>query len=229
MKENNNIFIVGSARASKLESAAGVKMTVIPRENLHNKDEKYDNAIVFIDNNPGNFSKIREEVKEILLLNPGINFILYYDEPLPPSQLVQFVQSGITEFVSLDEPDQIKDLIKRFEIMGGESQLNYFNNLVSRFRDIGIITNHSGMAEIFSKIEKIAQSNSTVLISGENGTGKELIARAVHFFSPRRSSKFVGVNTGAIPENLLEDELFGHVKGSFTSALKDRKGKFEYA
>ena len=229
MKENNKIFVVSSARASKLETAAGTKMTVISREDLHIKDEKYENSIVFIDNNPEYFSKIREEVKDILLLNPGINFIFYYDEPLSPSQLVEFVKSGITEFVSLDDVGQIRDLIKRFEIMGGESQLNYFNNMVTRFRDIGIITNSSGMADIFSKVEKIAQSNSTVLISGENGTGKELIARAVHFFSPRRSSKFVGVNTGAIPDNLLEDELFGHVKGSFTSALKDRKGKFEYA
>lgn len=229
MKENNNIFVISSARVSKLETAAGIGMTVISREDLHIKDDKYENAIVFIDNNPEYFSNMREEVKDILLLNPGINFIFYYDTPLSPSQLVEFVKSGITEFVSLDDVGQIRDLLKRFEIMGGESQINYFNNLVSRFRDIGIITNSSGMAEIFSKVEKIAQSNSTVLISGENGTGKELIARAVHFFSPRRTSKFVGVNTGAIPENLLEDELFGHVKGSFTSALKDRKGKFEYA
>ncbi|MCP5108503.1 MAG: sigma-54-dependent Fis family transcriptional regulator, partial [bacterium] len=92
-----------------------------------------------------------------------------------------------------------------------------------------IITNSTNMAEIFAKVEKIAHSNSTVLISGENGTGKELIAKSIHYFSPRQANKFVGVNTGAIPENLLEDELFGHVKGSFTSALKDRKGKFEYA
>ncbi len=225
MKENNKIFIVGNAGASELEAAAGTRMTVISSEDLHTRDEKYNNAIVFIDHNPGYSAKI----KEVLLLNPGINFILYYDEPLSPSQLVEFVKSGVTEFVSLDDAGQIKDLIKRFANMGGESQLNYFNNLVARFRDIGIITNSNRMAEIFLKVEKIAQSNSTVLISGENGTGKELIAKAIHFFSPRRSGKFVGVNTGAIPENLLEDELFGHVKGSFTSALKDRKGKFEYA
>lgn len=226
MKENNKIFIVGSAGASELEAATGARMTVISSEDLHARDEKYNNAIVFIDHNPGYAAKI----KEALLLNPGINFILYYKEPLSPSQLVEFVKIGVTEFVSLDDAGQIKDLIKRFANMGGgESQVNYFNNLVARFRDIGIITNSSRMADIFSKVEKIAQSNSTVLVSGENGTGKELIARAIHFLSSRRSGKFVGVNTGAIPENLLEDELFGHVKGSFTSALKDRKGKFEYA
>lgn len=226
MKENNKIFMVGSAGASQLEAAAGTGITVISNEDLHTRDEKYNNAIVFIDHDPGYSAKI----KEVLLLNPGINFILYYNEPLSPSQLVEFVKCGVTEFVSLGDAGQIKDLIKRFANMGGgESQVNYFNNLTARFRDIGIITNSSRMAEIFLKVEKIAQSNSTVLISGENGTGKELIARAIHFFSPRRSGKFVGVNTGAIPENLLEDELFGHIKGSFTSALKDRKGKFEYA
>jgi transcriptional regulator with PAS, ATPase and Fis domain len=227
MKENNKIFIVGNAGASKLEAATGARMTVISSDDLHARDEQYNNAIVFIDNNPGHTAK----VKEALLLNPGINFILYYNEPLSPSQLVEFVKSGVTEFVPLEDADQIKGLIKRFDAMGNgsESQLSYFNNLVARFRDIGIITNSSRMADIFSKVEKIAQSNSTVLVSGENGTGKELIARAIHFLSSRRSGRFVGVNTGAIPENLLEDELFGHVKGSFTSAVKDRKGKFEYA
>jgi transcriptional regulator with PAS, ATPase and Fis domain len=75
----------------------------------------------------------------------------------------------------------------------------------------------------------VANADSTVLIHGESGTGKELIAKSIHYFSGRRNFKFVGVNAGAIPENLLEDELFGHVKGSFTSAIKDRKGKFEYA
>ena len=78
-------------------------------------------------------------------------------------------------------------------------------------------------------IETIAALNTTVLIQGETGTGKELIARAMHFNSPRRDHKLVSINCGAIPENLLESELFGHVKGAFTGAIQTRIGRFEQA
>jgi len=85
------------------------------------------------------------------------------------------------------------------------------------------------MKEIYSLIEKVALTDSTVLISGESGTGKEMAARAVHFLSPRRERAFVSLNCGALPENLLESELFGHVKGSFTGAVATKKGMFEIA
>ena len=83
--------------------------------------------------------------------------------------------------------------------------------------------------EIYNLIEKIGGTDVTVLISGESGTGKEVAARAIHYHSARREEPFVSINCGALPENLLESELFGHVKGSFTGAVVDKKGLFEVA
>jgi transcriptional regulator with PAS, ATPase and Fis domain len=82
---------------------------------------------------------------------------------------------------------------------------------------------------IFRTIEKVSQTDSTVLISGESGTGKELVARAIHESSPRKDKPFIVVNCGAIPAELLEAELFGHVKGAFTGATQNRQGRFELA
>jgi two-component system response regulator PilR (NtrC family) len=85
------------------------------------------------------------------------------------------------------------------------------------------------MLELFEHIESVATTNSTVLITGESGTGKELAARAIHVRSPRSSEQFVSINCGALPETLLESELFGHIKGSFTGATTNHKGLFEVA
>jgi PAS domain S-box-containing protein len=92
-----------------------------------------------------------------------------------------------------------------------------------------IITQSKRMKAIFRLIERIAPTTSTVLINGESGTGKELIARAIYFNSDRKDKPFISVNCGAIPENLLESELFGHVKGAFTGAVKDNPGLIETA
>ncbi|GAB0058769.1 Anaerobic nitric oxide reductase transcription regulator NorR [Candidatus Magnetaquicoccaceae bacterium FCR-1] len=93
----------------------------------------------------------------------------------------------------------------------------------------GIIGKSSCMLKLFKMIERVASANSTILIQGESGTGKELIARAVHNLSPRKDQPLVPVNCGAIPEDLLESELFGHVRGAFTGAANTRVGRFELA
>jgi len=95
-----------------------------------------------------------------------------------------------------------------------------FENMIGRSR---------AMQAIFALIEKIAGTDSTVLITGESGTGKEMAARAIHVLSRRAERPFVSINCAALPENLLESELFGHVKGSFTGAVSDKKGMFEVA
>ena len=85
------------------------------------------------------------------------------------------------------------------------------------------------MQHLYRIIKRVAKTDSTVLVTGESGTGKELIANAIHYQSPRRDMPFVPINCGAIPEELLESELFGHEKGAFTGAFKERRGRFELA
>ena len=95
------------------------------------------------------------------------------------------------------------------------------------FQDI--VGASSGLREVLDTVKKVALSNSAVLVNGESGTGKELVARAIHFNSPRHDKPFVKVNCAALPESLLESELFGHERGAFTGAVQERKGRFEIA
>ena len=92
-----------------------------------------------------------------------------------------------------------------------------------------LVAQSESMREVFATVKQLSKFSTTVLISGESGTGKELLARAIHNNSPRKGKPFIAINCGAIPENLMESELFGHRKGSFTDATRDKKGLFEEA
>ena len=98
-----------------------------------------------------------------------------------------------------------------------------------RKRDSGMVGTSAAMAELKEEISRIARSEAKVLVTGESGVGKELVAQAIHVGSPRASKPFVAVNCAGLPETLLESELFGHVKGSFTGAYRDKQGKLELA
>ena len=101
--------------------------------------------------------------------------------------------------------------------------------LDERFGFEGVIGDSPQMRDVIERLKRIAPTNASVLIQGETGTGKELVAQAIHQNSPRKSKPFVALNCAALSENILESELFGHVKGAFTDASADRIGKFEYA
>ncbi|MDH3999278.1 MAG: sigma-54 dependent transcriptional regulator [Desulfuromonadales bacterium] len=101
--------------------------------------------------------------------------------------------------------------------------------LRGKYKFDNIIGNSPAIQPVFSRMEKILHTDSTVLILGESGTGKELVARAIHFNGSRKDKPFVAINCGAIPAELLESELFGHMRGSFTGAVADKPGKFELA
>ncbi len=110
--------------------------------------------------------------------------------------------------------------VENRRLQGEVESLYHFDNIIGKSKE---------MREIFATIQQIAEKNSTVLIHGESGTGKELVARAIHYNSPRKNKPFVAVNCAAIPETLIESELFGHEKGAFTDAQNRRIGHFELA
>ncbi|HEX7372163.1 MAG TPA: sigma-54 dependent transcriptional regulator [Thermodesulfobacteriota bacterium] len=107
--------------------------------------------------------------------------------------------------------------------------LNLKNQLKKKYRFENIIGDHERIQKVFEIVEKVADTDSTILILGDSGTGKELIAKAIHYNSYRRDRPFVPVNCAAIPSELLESELFGHEKGAFTNAIRTRIGRFELA
>ena len=157
-----------------------------------------------------------------------ILFTAYGDE----STLIEAAQRNAYDFLSKPlSPEMIQKAalraLEREELLERNRQLEekkenlyFFDNIIAKSK---------AMLEIFEVVKKIAPYKTTVLIEGESGTGKELIARAIHQLSPRRNKNFVPVNCGAIPENLLESEFFGYVKGAFTGAETDKKGLFEEA
>lgn len=101
--------------------------------------------------------------------------------------------------------------------------------LRGKYKFDNIIGNSQAMQQLFARMEKIVNTDSTVLVLGASGTGKELVAKAIHFNSSRKEHPFIAINCGAIPADLLESELFGHMKGAFTGAVADKPGKFELA
>ncbi|MCB9060727.1 MAG: sigma 54-interacting transcriptional regulator [Halobacteriovoraceae bacterium] len=128
--------------------------------------------------------------------------------------------------------DLVGDEIKTFhhEISKREERIHELNSeLGEKFRYHNMIGKSKKMQAIYHLLEKISTSESSVFIQGENGTGKELVAKAVHYSSPRKNNTFLAVNCSAFNDNLLDSELFGHVKGAFTGAIKDKKGLFEQA
>ncbi|HIN85507.1 MAG TPA: sigma-54-dependent Fis family transcriptional regulator, partial [Myxococcales bacterium] len=143
---------------------------------------------------------------------------------------IECMKLGAEDYISKPfKPDEL--LLKLHKVMERDGLRNENERLRQRLRQgVGTIIGKSElMLRLFETIERIAQYKSTVLISGESGTGKELVARAVHDHSKRANNAFIAVNCGAIPEHLLESELFGHVKGAFTDAIRDKKGMFEEA
>lgn len=128
------------------------------------------------------------------------------------------------------QPDKLVEIVNRAnEAREMVSRLALSNPIFDEDIDSEFVGNSKKMRDVFDLIHRLCKVDTNVLIRGENGTGKELVARAIHFNSPRKSGSMIAINCGAIPENLIESELFGHEKGSFTGAHERKIGKFQYA
>src|SRR3984957_11160837 len=146
--------------------------------------------------------------------------------------VVEAINAGAKNFVQKpwDNEKLLADIRSAIARSRAEAEVVQLKRVLKqRYNFENIIGKSDSMLRLFDLVSQVAPSRSTVLIQGESGTGKELIAKALHASSPRRDKPFIPVNTGAMPTDLLESTLFGHVKGAFTSAVAAKKGLFEVA
>ncbi|MCJ7554223.1 MAG: sigma-54 dependent transcriptional regulator [Ignavibacteriaceae bacterium] len=172
--------------------------------------------------------EVLEEVKRI---NPEMSFVILTAYGTVENA-VKAMRLGAYDYISkpvdLDELDLLIERIIETKNLRSEIKL-LRTQLFDKFKIDSIISNSPKMEEVLSVSSRAADSKATILITGESGTGKEVLARAIHFISSRKNQPFIPVNIPALPETLLESELFGHEKGAFTGAEKLKKGRFELA
>ena len=172
-----------------------------------------------------------QTLDQIIELDPGTKVIVITGRE-ERNYALQAIRNGAYDFFQKPiETEVLKVVLARaFNLHQMESEIRRLRRDFNPDDGLeGMLGSSSIMQDLFARIRKVATSEAPVLITGENGTGKELVAKAVHNLSRRRSGEFVPINCGAIPENLLESELFGHEKGAFTGAVDRRIGLLEMA
>ena len=172
--------------------------------------------------------EVLEAVKSI---NPEISFVMVTAFGTIENA-VKAMRLGAYDYlakpIDLDELDILLERIIEHKNLKSENQY-LKQQLEERFKISSIISQSPRMEEAVNLAARVAESKATVLITGENGTGKEVLAKAIHFISPRKNNPFIAVNIPALSENLMESEIFGHERGAFTGADKMKKGRFELA
>lgn len=195
---------------------------------------RFNPAVVTLDlglpPDPTNVSEGLATLEEILSLNPATKVIVVTGND-DRENAIMAIASGAYDFYQKPiEPEVLKIIIDRaYHVHQLEQENKVLQNAGTNSPLDGIIATSEEMLKVCRTVEKIALTDVTTLILGESGTGKEVIARAIHEISPRKEHRFVAINCAAIPENLLESELFGYEKGAFTGASKQTIGKIEHA
>ncbi len=172
-----------------------------------------------------------ELLEQMKLINPLVNAIMitaYGDI----STVIKTMKLGAVEF--LEKPVDLSLLLEKIKeielkIFRDQDALEIEKDIQTRELPLKIVAQSDAMKEVLSLVARVAQSDWPVLVSGETGTGKELISKLIHLTGTRYNEPFVDINCAAIPDNLFESELFGHIKGAFTGAVNNRKGAFEMA
>ncbi|GJM43754.1 MAG: acetoacetate metabolism regulatory protein AtoC [Gemmatimonadota bacterium] len=169
-----------------------------------------------------------ELLKQIRARDPGLPVVMMTAYAALDTAIEAVNQGAFHYFVKQTSNEEIKLVVRRaLEISRLRSENKYLKHeLKKTLEPRKIIGRSPRIQEVFDTIRKVAKADSTVLLCGESGTGKELFARQIHHWSRRATGPFVSINCGALPESLLESELFGHVKGSFTGAVRDKEGLF---
>lgn len=153
----------------------------------------------------------------------------YIPKPWEPDDLRISVKRGLEVYELSNENAQLADALAEANERLRAENVYLRREVEARYSFDGIIGDAPAMQKIFDVTQKVSQTDATVLLTGETGTGKDLLARAIHYTGPRKDKMFVAQNCGALPDTLLESELFGHKRGSFTGAHADKKGLFEVA
>ncbi len=238
---NLNVLVVDDERELRealLQAITALGHNVVLAENgeealriMHERglDTPASIHIALLDVNMPGMSGL-EVLREIRYLDPSVS-VLIITAHGNIRDAVEAMREGAYNYIEkpVQETD-LEDLVKRAsEAHALVQELGLNAPKVTLDNGEEFIGNSQQMRSVFQVIQRLGQVNTSVLIRGENGTGKELVARAVHFNSPRKEKPYVAVNCGAIPENLIESEFFGHEKGSFTGADQRHIGKFQYA
>jgi len=194
----------------------------------HIKNHKLDLVITDIKMSGMDGIELLTEIKKIDKATPVIIMTAYASQ----KTAIDAVNNGAFHYlIKHAKNDEIRMVVRNaLDMRRVRTENLLLKKQLKKSSDLKTIIGKSEEIEkVFNLVDKVADTDSTILIGGESGTGKELIARAIHFRSHRSNNPFVSINCGALPENLLESELFGHVKGSFTGAIRDKEGLFKVA
>jgi len=175
------------------------------------------------------YSKFAEVLDETISSFPDVSVIVLSSDPTV-EEAVKVMRAGASEYVASGvEPERLMSAIENCLSRTGGRQERRRADLYRRPRNLEIVAKDPAMKMVLEYAQKAAAADATVLIHGESGVGKEVLARFIHSRSKRSGGPFVAINCAALPENLLESELFGHEKGAFTGAVSRKQGKFELA